>query len=74
VSVRQGCELCCNALSKRGTHERYCGAQRLHEELSLNSEHARGIGRPNGVAVRAELVNLPAATDGERISESSGLR
>jgi len=31
-------------------------------------------GRPNGVAVGAELVNLPAATGDESISESSGLR
>jgi hypothetical protein len=35
---------------------------------------SRGIGRPNGVAVGAELVNLPAATGDESISESSGLR
>jgi len=34
----------------------------------------RGIGRPNGVAVGAELVNLPAATGDESISEPSGLR
>jgi transposase len=37
-------------------------------------ETQEGIGRPNGVAVGAELVNLPAVTGDESISESSELR
>ena len=39
-----------------------------------SGDRAPYIGRPNGVAVGAELVNLPAATGDESISEPSGLR
>jgi len=35
----------------------------------ISAAPKQGIGRPNGAAVGAELVNLPAATDDEGISE-----
>jgi hypothetical protein len=61
-------------------HELRISAERddLKSVVSASTSSAgrnpRGLRRPNGVAVGAEHVNLPAATDDERIPESSGAR
>src|SRR4051794_29518681 len=62
-----------SAVTKRARSALHPDPYALLDELSSVAKSTTvGIRRPNGVAVRAAHVNLPAATDDERISESSG--
>jgi hypothetical protein len=61
---------------ERGAREVGDDGQELHASAAARASFDvdAGIRTPNGVAVGAELVNLPAATGDESISEPSGLR
>jgi len=64
----------CPAVEQGRSYRARTSRQVWHATVTRLRREERGLRRPNGVAVRAEHVNLPAATDDERISESFELR